>query len=360
MVDGHDGSGGADMFRRCILLLVLLIFASGEVGCVSTLSTSRPASAGSSIAKSGENEQSAQRAEPEDIGEATSASAKEARSGKKAPATLLAWQVGGNAGENQPADQDRQGGQVDTTPEDSPIKTDRPTFTPSSSTVGKNVIQLETGYQFTHSREEGVTMSSHSYPEANLRFGILADWLEGRIGQNFASTSTAGPNSHTSQTGADDLLLGVRLGLTKQKECLPETSVILQMSVPSGSPFLTRNQVLPGIIAIFGWDVIKNRLSVSGSLSANRALDDADHFYSLLAQSLVLNWSLTKKLDAFTEWYALTPSGAIGPATGPQPFFDTGMTFKVTPNMQLDGRAGLGLNHHADEFFTGVGLSVRY
>jgi len=348
------------MFRRCTLLLVLLVFASGEVGCVSTLSASRPAGAAASIANSGENEQSARRAEPEDLAEATSASAKEARSGEKAPATLLAWQVGGNAAENQPAAQDRQGEQVDSTPEDSPIKTDRPTFTPSSSTVGKDIIQLETGYTFTHSREEGVTMDSHTYPEASLRFGILADWLEGRIGQNFASTSTAGPKSSASQTGADDLLLGVKLGLAKQKEYLPETSVILQTSVPTGSPFLTSHQVLPGIIAIFGWDIIKNRLSASGSLSANRALDGTNHFYTLFAQSFYLNWSLTRQLDAFTECYALTPSGAIGPGAGPQPFFDTGLTFKVTPNVQLDGRVGLGLNQHADEFFTGAGLSVRY
>jgi hypothetical protein len=348
------------ILRGCALLLALLVLASGAVGCASMPPTRSPDGAGLSIAKSGETEQSAQGAEPEDLGEATSASAKEDRSGKQAPATLLAWQVGGNTGKKWGRDQDRQGAQADSTPEDNSIKTDRPTFTPSSSTVGKNVIQLETGYTFTHDRVQGVTVDSHTYPEASLRFGILADWLEGRIGQNFASTNTAGPGSSASQTGADDLLLGVKLGLAKQQECLPETAVILQMTVPTGSPFLTRKEVLPGIIAIFGWDVTKDRLSASVSLSANRALDGADHFYTQLAQSLVLNWSLTRKLDVFTECYALLPSGAIDPATGPQPFFDTGVTFKVTPNLQLDGRAGLGLNHHADEFFTGLGLSVRY
>ena len=243
----------------------------------------------------------------------------------KTPAHLLAWQVGGSPNENQPTDQmvqDRP------TPEDTPI-TDRPDVHPKQPTVGKNVIQLETGYTFTRSREQGVTVYNHTYPEASLRFGVLADWLEGRIGQNFASTATAGPNPSASQTGADDLLLGVKLGLMKQKECLPETAVILQMTVPTGSSFLTRNEVLPGIIAIFGWDVIENRLSASGSLSANRALDDANHFYTLLAESLVLNWSLTKKLDAFSEWYALIPSGAIGPALA-RSRSDTGMTFKVT------------------------------
>jgi hypothetical protein len=205
-----------------------------------------------------------------------------------------------------------------------------------------------------------VTADSHSYPEASLRFGILADWLEGRIRQNLLGMDTAGSGSSAGQTGAEDLLVGVRLGLTKQREYLPETSVILQMGLPTGSRFLTRKEVTPGIIAIFGWDVIKNRFSVSGSLSANRALDGADHFNTLLAESLVLDWSLTRQLDVFTEWFALTPSGAIDSATGPQPFFHTGMTFKVTPNVQLDGHAGVGLNHHADQFFTGLGLSVRY
>ena len=130
------------------------------------------------------------------------------------------------------------------------------------------MIQLETGYTFTRGRAQGVTVDSHAYPEANLRFGILADWLEGRVGQNFVSANMAGPGSSASQIGAADLLLGVKLGLTKQQECLPETAVILQMSVPTGSRFLTGKEVLPGIIAIFGWDVVKNRLSASGSLSA--------------------------------------------------------------------------------------------
>src|SRR5262249_30264731 len=137
----------SDILRTCALVLALLVLASGPGGCASMRP---PDGASSSITKSGETEQSARRAEPEDFGEATSASAKEVRSGKQAPATLLAWQVGGKRGENRGSDQDRQGAQADSTPEENPIKTDRPTFTPSSSTVGKNVIQLETGYTFTH------------------------------------------------------------------------------------------------------------------------------------------------------------------------------------------------------------------
>ena len=224
--------------------------------------------------------------------------------------------------------------------------------------MGKDVIQLETGYRFTHDRTQG--LDSHSYPEASLRFGILADWLEGRIAQNLITNTSNEPGTLGSQTGASDLLLGLRFGLTKQKEWLPETSVILQTSVPSGTPFLTQKEMMPGAIAVFGWEVIKSRLSVSGSLSANRALDGADHVYTQIAESLAIFCSLTKQLDFFAECYGISPSGAIDPTVAPQPFFDTGFTFRLTPNLQLDTSAGLGLNHHTDEFFVGAGLSVRY
>jgi hypothetical protein len=120
-----------------------------------------------------------------ELAKVASASAQDGFSSNQAPATLLAWQVGCSAGANGVSDEDSQG-----TPADSPIRTDRPTFTPTSSTVGKNTIQLETGYKFIHDRSQGVTVDSHSYPEANLRFGVLADWLEGRVGQNFVSTHT--------------------------------------------------------------------------------------------------------------------------------------------------------------------------
>jgi len=44
--------------------------------------------------------------------------------------------------------------------------------------------------------------------------------------------------------------------------------------------------------------------------------------------------------------------------TDPLPL-NAGLTYLVTPNFQLDWRAGLGLNTAADGFFTGCGFTVR-
>ena len=44
----------------------------------------------------------------------------------------------------------------------------------------------------------------------------------------------------------------------------------------------------------------------------------------------------------------------------PQHYLDTGFTYKVTPNIQLDARAGMGLSPHSTALFAGSGLSVRF
>jgi hypothetical protein len=73
-----------------------------------------------------------------------------------------------------------------------------------------------------------------------------------------------------------------------------------------------------------------------------------------------VNYTLTKKLGAFTEWFALFPHSALDPDVGPQYYLDGGFAYRFTPNTQFDIRAGVGLNRHADDFFAGTGFSFRY
>jgi len=294
-----------------------------------------------------------------EVASATATGSEEASPGKHfsdwlARSALLNWHW-----ESKEASSDADNGQSAESEEDGPIKTDRPTFTPSSSTVGKH-IQLETGYTFTQNRTNGLTSDTHSYPEANLRFGLGADWLEGRLGQNVRYVTMSGFGATPGQSGAEDLFVGIKVATTKQSGWLPETAVILQTSVPTGSEFLTQKTALPGIIGIYTWEVIKDRLSVSGSFQVNQRLSGTDHVYTELAQSLYASGSLSKKLSVYGEYYALYPSGSDDPEIGPRHTFNTGILYLLTNNLQLDWRVGAGLNRHADDFFTGVGLSFRF
>ena len=146
--------------------------------------------------------------------------------------TLLTWA----GADKEPASEKENGNETATAgqKEEEPLASDRPDFTEASSTVGKGRIQLEAGYTFVRDRPGGVTTTNHSYPEALLRIGAFAEWLEFRIGQNFGQTEMAGLGAPFNASGAEDLYLGVKLGLTEQHRILPEISTHPPDDCPDG------------------------------------------------------------------------------------------------------------------------------
>ncbi len=234
-----------------------------------------------------------------------------------------------------------------------PIATDRPDFTETSSTVGLGVVQIETGYTFT----EDDDLRSHSWGEPLLRVGILANWLEFRSAV-FPTTQIFdnGP-VRQSDSGAEDLYLGFKLALMPQDGPLPEIAITPQMTVPTGSAAFTDNRVLPGANLLYGWD-LNDQLSAGGSTQFNSSVDGTDNRYTEWAQSLTAGYSISEQVGSYVEWYALFPHGAAN--VDPEHYFNGGLTYRLTDDVQFDIRAGLGLNDAAEDFFVGTGLSVRF
>jgi hypothetical protein len=239
-----------------------------------------------------------------------------------------------------------------------PLVTDRPDFTEASSTVGRGVMQIEGGYTYTYDSDDTGSFKAHSFPETLLRVGVLAEWLEFRIAWNYAEereTQFGGPS--VLSTGSEDLYLGFKIGLTGQEGILPEMALVPQMTVPTGSSEFSAGETLPGVNWLYGWD-INDWLSTGGSTQANRALDDAtgDPFLEM-AQSWTINYGLAEWLGMYTEWFVIAPDGADTNPT--EHYADGGFTFLVTNNVQLDIRAGVGLNEDADDYFVGSGFAIR-
>lgn len=244
--------------------------------------------------------------------------------------------------------------------EDEPLVTDRPDFTEASSTVGAGRIQLESGYTFVRDEDGGTETRSHSYPEALLRAGVFADWLELRIGQNFGNARSASIDGSVNASGPEDLYVGSKLSLADQTGVSPEVALILQATLPTGHGDASAGRVLPGINLLYGWDVVDGLLTLGGSSQANGAVDDGDEGYAEFAQSLTVGYTLSERVGAYTEWFAFSPSGASAPGVGPEHYANGGLTLRVTDDLQLDVRAGVGLNGRADDLFAGSGFAIRY
>src|SRR5262249_35701178 len=93
------------------------------------------------------------------------------------PKTILEWKIG----HEDPNKSDE--------PEPDKIKTDRPDFTESSTTVGLGRVQLEMGYTYAFNRaDETISHTqnadlfhTHTYPEMLVRLGLFEEWFELRI-----------------------------------------------------------------------------------------------------------------------------------------------------------------------------------
>src|SRR4051794_1710907 len=261
------------------------------------------------------------------------------------PSTLLHWNYG-KASDEGGSDLDK------------PLEADRPDFTESPKTVGKGVVQLESGYTFTYNNDAGVRTANHSFPETLLRVGVLADWLELRADWNYEIEHTRTGGVTQTASGADDLILGVKLALTPQQCMLPETGIIFEMSVPTGGDDFTADRVLPGVNYCVSWDLNKD-WSLSGSTIFEGAVDQATtDTYTQFAQSLSLERTWSEQLRSYTEWYVLAPIGAD--TQRPQYYFNGGFLVFLNKDVQWDIRAGVGLNDAADDFFVGSGLALRY
>jgi len=335
--------------RRLIARLVLPAAAALAGGCASTpdVLTARGQSQAAEFVRSRADEPGVAKDGKTDAGAKKDEEEKPEKKDAGPPKALLKWAVGPEV-EEKPEAEDH-------------IVTDRPDFTEASVTVGEGRVQLEAGYTHVRERSAGTTRITEPYPEALLRIGVLSDWLELRLGNTYIHSRTTAFGQTTEHlSGVDDLYVGTKVALTEQKGYLPETATIFQATIPTGSNSLSSGKLLPGFSFLYGWDVIGDFLTVGGSCLANRAIDDAGHSYIEFAKSVTIGYRLTPRVGAYTEWFAFFPASAVAPDVTAQHYFNGGFTFLVTPDFQLDIRAGWGLNHHADDFFAGAGFAVRY
>lgn len=237
---------------------------------------------------------------------------------------------------------------------DAPLVTDRPDFTEASSTVGLGVAQLEIGYTYSFDNDGTDQVIGHSYAEPLLRYGMLADWLELRVGWNYFTEKLNGNET----SGSEDLYLGFKIGLTPQEGILPEMALIPQMTVPTGANSFTSDEVLPGANWIYGW-AINDVLGTAGSTQFNRAIDGGTgEAYTEWAQSWTVALALTDVVGMYTEWFALMPHSAESVET--EHYLNGGFTLLVSNDIQWDIRAGVGLNDDSEDYFVGTGLSLRF
>ena len=126
------------------------------------------------------------------------------------------------------------------------IETERRDFTQSTKTVGRGVVQIESGYSYFYKDADEEIEQLHAAPEMLLRLG-LSDDIEFRLRFNYGWLII---DEVEDLDGSQDLLWSFKLGMTDQSDLVAESALELRFSAPTGgSEFSTRRDRLRWIWA---------------------------------------------------------------------------------------------------------------
>ncbi len=242
--------------------------------------------------------------------------------------------------------------------EDEELETDRDSFTPATSVVGRSRIVLEAAHSFVDNRRVPET---HSLPELIVRYGI-SERVELRFGHNY---EVGGASSPVSGNIADDeedeakleygarMLYGSKTRVSKQADWIPESSVILQGYTPTSGKDNNSNF---SAAYVFGWKLPNAYVWDSGIRYATGAFEE-DHF-NTWSPSTVVKVPIGERWKAHVEYFGVMTEGRAKESS--QQFFSTGAHVLLSSDFELGLRVGWGLNEQSPNFFSNVGIGYRF
>lgn len=237
-------------------------------------------------------------------------------------------------------------------PSREPLVSDRPDFTESSGTMKRGELQLEGGDTF----ERTQSVKTNTIGELLLRIG-LAPRAELRIGPG-SYVKVTSPDGDTD--GWEDATIGTKLRLhvppSDAPSVVPAVSLIVLTTVPTGSLVYRETKLQPEAKLATEW-VLSDRIGVGTNINVARPRDDTNGRYTVFQASMSFGFTLTPRLGAYAEVYGFAPQLSN---VGHTRYGNTGFTFSLTPDYQLDLRGGMGFNGAQPDYFVGAGLVHRW
>ncbi|MBI3878581.1 MAG: transporter [Verrucomicrobia bacterium] len=244
------------------------------------------------------------------------------------------------------------------------LTTDRPDKTESPFTVDAGHAQLEMdlvtfSYDRRNVAHDDTRVRSWSFAPVNLKLGLCnsADLqlILPTFNQVRTSSTTAGMVQRPS--GFGDVLTRLKVNLWGNDGGTTALGLMPYVKWPTAQSQLGNGSVEGGLIVPLavklprGWD-----LGAMAQFDAARDVAGRGHHAEFI-QSITFSHDLVGKLGGYAEFFSSVSAerGSSWIATA-----DFGLTYGLTPNLQLDAGVNLGLTRAADDVAPFVGISARF
>jgi hypothetical protein len=241
-----------------------------------------------------------------------------------------------------------------------PLLTDRPDQCDSPFTVSRGLFQIEGGGTYAERDTAGERLTLQSFPAALLRFG-LTDGFELRLGvPGISIEQTDSTSGRTRDSGLFDATLGFKVKIAEARSAFPDVAFVGALVVPSGDDGFSSERVDPAFRFAF-FNALGERVGLAYNIGmfwlTKRDADDELSTGSFLDWAVTAGYGATDRLGAFFELF-----GADGVSAEARPLTSAGggVTYLLTPRLQIDGRLTLGLSQAALDWSVGAGVSYRF
>lgn len=241
------------------------------------------------------------------------------------------------------------------------LTTDRPDATESPFTVEPGRYQIEASFaayeRDRHNPERDDTrVTVWNIAPVNLRVGLTPSSEIQFVVDNYLDVETEQPSSglHEHRRGFGDVTLRFKKNFWGNDGGTTALGVMPFVKLPTNTDDLGNDSIEGGVIVPFaaelpaGW-------GFGAMTEVDLVRNDADDGYDTLwLNTATVGHDLTEQLAGFLELTLET--GAGKPATT----FNTGLTYAVTADVQLDCGAGFGLTRAAPDLVLFVGCTTRF
>jgi hypothetical protein len=231
------------------------------------------------------------------------------------------------------------------------LVTDRPDATEASSTVGKGILQFETGGLYESFETNSVKTESYTFNTMLIRYGIL-DNLEFRLGWDFVEGVTKINDNKLDNvtSGLSPLLLGLKIDIAKENGAMPEIALIGHVF----PVFSASKDYRPEYTGVDFRLSLSHTLCEKSSLGYNIGAEwGNDSPEAAAIYTLAYGYSVTDKFGMYAELYGDLPED-----NSANHYWDAGFTYLASNDLQFDAYFGTSITKGQD-ILLGLGLSYR-
>lgn len=238
------------------------------------------------------------------------------------------------------------------------FNTNRPSVTEGPLTIDAGHLQVELSFaEFTHDDDHGLQNDQFNILPTDIRVGVLNNFEVDLMFEPYLNALVHGKQLPSQrQTGTGNTQIRGSLNLWGNDGGDTAGGVLAFISLPSSSGGFETNHVEGGVILPIAFQ-LPGGFAGGAMLEADFDRNARETGYGVdLIHTATVGHDLLPHLGAYIEYVGISP---ISTDRAYLAYFDTGLTYSVTQNVQFDIGVNIGLSSRADDFTVFTGFSFR-